>query len=220
MTPTQKHALAYAVPAAVSLLLTHLLLVQERDSYFLDYFGAIDARLAVGGVAAVGAAALALLWRRGWRVWPAQWAGAALWLLAAPLFAALAVGADLMLGFPRDINIPGPWSLLFYPVMGFVAEVVFHAAPLAMLAAVLGERLRRQWRWLIPIALIEPAFQVRAALADLNASPLDVFVFGHVLALNLVELELFRRHGFLPAWAFRLSYYLLWHVAWGHWRLS
>jgi hypothetical protein len=38
--------------------------------------------------------------------------------------------------------------------------------------------------------------------------------------INLVQLTLFRRYDFLTMYAFRLVYYLVWHVAWGHLRLQ
>ncbi|MBI3437725.1 MAG: hypothetical protein HY054_03560 [Proteobacteria bacterium] len=172
-------------------------------------------------VSVIGAAALAVLSKRGWRsvVLSERTREAALWVALAAPFAVLAIGADLLLRFPRDINVPAPWSVLFYPTMGFVVEGVFHALPLALLALPFGASLRTSWIWLAPVALIEPVFQVREAFADSRISALEGFVFLQVLAINIVELHVFRRHGFLSAWSFRLSYYLLWHVAWGHLRL-
>ena len=46
--------------------------------------------------------------------------------------------ADLFVTrFPKDINVPAPQSLLFYPAIGYVVEVVFHALPLALLLVAL-----------------------------------------------------------------------------------
>jgi hypothetical protein len=42
----------------------------------------------------------------------------------------------------------------------------------------------------------------------------------HILAINLAGLFLFRRFGFLPMYALRLFYYLIWHILWGYLRLS
>jgi hypothetical protein len=43
---------------------------------------------------------------------------------------------------------------------------------------------------------------------------------ANIYAINVVELRLFRRLDFLAMFSFRLTYYLLWHIAWGHARLS
>lgn len=57
----------------------------------------------------------------------------------ATLFGAWQICADLLvMRLPKDINVPPPQCLLFYPAMGYVVEVLFHAFPLALLLAVLG----------------------------------------------------------------------------------
>jgi len=42
----------------------------------------------------------------------------------------------------------------------------------------------------------------------------------HVFVINIIGLLLFRRHGFIMMYLFRLMYYFLWHILWGHLRLS
>lgn len=221
MTQAQRQGTAYALVVLGLTIATQVLVLNNRRADFAPYFGAADPRLAIVAVGVIGAAALAILNDRAWRpvMLTTQPLAAAQWFVAAAPLAMLAIGADRFVGFPPDINVPAPWSLLFYPVMGFVVEVVFHAAPLALLAAVLGAWPRTSWACLAPVALIEPLFQVQAAFADFSPTALEFFVFAHVLAINVVELHVFRRHGFLSAVGFRLSYYLLWHVLWGHLRL-
>lgn len=211
---------AYVVTAIALLTATQVLLSYGRHADFAPYFRMIDPRLATIAVAISGGLALAILSRNGWLpVVTPQPLAAVLWFLATCPFAAMAILADILFGFPRDINVPIPWALLFYPLMGFVVEVLFHALPLAIIALAAGVRLNTGWTWLVLVALLEPAFQFIIATAEGGANALAVFVFLHVLAINLCELHIFRRHGFIVAWSFRVSYYLLWHVAWGHWRL-
>jgi hypothetical protein len=52
----------------------------------------------------------------------------------ATLFGVWQICADLLVTrFPKDINVPSPQSWLFYPAIGYVVEVFFHALPLALL---------------------------------------------------------------------------------------
>ena len=46
--------------------------------------------------------------------------------------------ADFFIRYPEDINVPVPEALLFYPAVGFVAEIAFHVLPLALLLFVLA----------------------------------------------------------------------------------
>ena len=50
-------------------------------------------------------------------------------------FAVSVTIADLVLRFPRDINVSLPAVLIFYPVMAYVVALVAHAIPLAFLMA-------------------------------------------------------------------------------------
>ena len=48
------------------------------------------------------------------------------------------VVADILLRYPEDTNAPWPAALLFYPAIGFVAEILFHVVPLALLMLLLA----------------------------------------------------------------------------------
>ena len=146
--------------------------------------------------------------------------------IAATLFAALTIAADVAAPFSRDINVQFPASLYFYPAMGFVAEVVFHLAPLALL--VLGHRVlfgalpgRRVLSAIVcVVALVEPVFQLVAARGDGRPLWADAVMAIELLAFSTFQLRLFLRGGFLPMYAMRLVYYVYWHVVWGHLRLD
>jgi hypothetical protein len=47
----------------------------------------------------------------------------------------------------------------------------------------------------------------------------NAYVGIHLLAFNVVALEVFRRSGFVALYAFRVGYYLVWHIVWGYFRL-
>jgi hypothetical protein len=116
--------------------------------------------------------------------------------------------------------------MLFYPAIAFVAESVFHVLPLTLLLgaawAVTGRRPGPPLvvGGLALLALVEPAFQTGLGLRRGPLSGLALFTAIHVLAINAAQLWLLRRYGFLPMIWLRWIYYLVWHVAWGHWRLA
>ena len=78
----------------------------------------------------------------------------------AVLLGAVVILADLKLVHPKDINVPWPASVVFYPLIGVVAEMVFHVLPLAALLTVLPVRAS-----MLTTALIEPSFQIALMLA-------------------------------------------------------
>ncbi len=128
-------------------------LVLAQPAAFVRYFG-IFPPLAVFGVASA-AGALAVVFAQLTVYKPgvalaqrARLAGAAL-LLVLPI-----VAFDAVVRLPEGVAFPA--SLLFYPAMGFVAEVLFHLVPLALLHRV-------PFRLAAPaIVLIEPLYQLTA----------------------------------------------------------
>lgn len=196
---------------------------------FRPYFGVLDPRLAVACVIALGFPASRWLCERdgfsilaGWRT--AR--GIAIAAALASVFAAVAIGADLAFRFSENLNVPLPDALLFYPSMAYVAEISFHAIPLVLCSVVIRYAIKpaRPIVWLggsaVLVALIEPSFQLSLPLSGQQRSWADLFVAVHVFALNLLQLYLFRRYDFASMLAFRLVYYLHWHIVWGHLRLS
>ena len=139
--------------------------------------------------------------------------------LVAPLFALAAIGADLLLRYPRGMNVPAPDAFFFYPAIGFLVEVCLHAVPLALLIALFARSGipsdRTFWLLAIPVAMLEAGFQTATATTAATA----VFSGLQLLAFGLVQLHVFRRFGFVSMYAFRLAYYSLWHIAWGAIRL-
>ena len=150
------------------------------------------------------------------------------WLIGFSLaagFALIAIVIDISVKFPASMNVLFPESLLFYPVIGFCVEIVFHLLPLSILILIFGslfpqtERTKFLWLSLAIVSLIEPAFQAISGFSERVPLWVLVWIGFHVFLINLVQLVIFKRNGFVWMYLFRLAYYVFWHVAWGNFRL-
>lgn len=196
--------------------------------FFQSFFGSIDPLIAVAIIAVVGVASLGFLQWRGWfEIFTMRGTLRGMFVSAiiATLFGIEVVIAETtnIFRLPADTNVPLPWSLMFYPVMGYVVEVVFHALPLALLLAVLGPLFKKLnmpdpiWLCILVVSLLEPIFQVRS---EQPFSLAQAYIGLHVFAINFLQLYVFRRYGFVSMYSFRLFYYLYWHILWGALRLQ
>lgn len=196
---------------------------------FQRFFGKINPLLAVFFVALAGVLAFSVLLRRGWfaiynrdRLRRGLLTAAA---LATPL-GVLIILVDLAGVFPADINVPFPDSLLFYPAIGFVVEIIFHVLPLTLLLLILTSLSRKLvfeeiiWPCMLLIAVAEPVFQAVLSASDHYPLWADLYVGFHIFLINLIQLWLFKGYGFVSMYAFRLAYYLIWHIGWGWLRLE
>lgn len=144
--------------------------------------------------------------------------------LAVP-FAAVMILVDRKVPFPVDMNVPFPDSLVFYPAIGYVVEIVFHVLPFCLIYFILGLLLSGSssigivWVSVLIVALIEPIFQV-VLTSGQNSVWAVAYVGFHLFLINIVQLLLFRRYDFVTMFSFRFSYYVLWHILWGHLRLD
>lgn len=202
---------------AASALLTWV----GRDAYaFL--FGDLNLLLLTATTASLGAIALWLLVVYGWFRAATSRRGVLIALGLGGCLTLPVIVVDAMGGFPAELNVRFPESLLFYPSIALVAESVFHLVPLALLGSVWKVTLfdldRARWLAIGAVALIEPILQVSFFVGQ---SPLwtNVFLGAYVLAFNLIALEIFRRSGFVALYATRLGYYFIWHIVWGHLRI-
>ncbi len=196
--------------------------VQVDRSVFDRYFGPMNPIWVVAVAAVVGIAALASL--EGTSdfavLGPGSSVDAALTTaLVVPILASVAIGADVVLRYPEDMNVAVPDALRFYPAMAVAVEIALHLLPIAVIVAVFGTQTGLAagfWRLAIPVALGEAALQ--AAYAQSTAQ--SVFSAVHLLVFGVVGIWMFWRFGFLWMLGFRLAYYLLWHVVWGIARLK
>jgi hypothetical protein len=62
------------------------------------------------------------------------------------------------------------------------------------------------------VALLEPVFQLQFGFAETVPLWAAVYVGLNIFVINLAQLLLFRRYDFVTMYAFRLVYYLQWHV--------
>lgn len=131
----------------------------------------------------------------------------------------------LVVLFPSDINVLLPWSLVFYPAIGFVVEIIFHVLPLTLLMFVLDVVFgkvdeRGVMLCLLLVSLLEPVFQVILGFSAQDPLWRVVYVGGNILLINILQLRIFRRYDFVSMYSFRLVYYLFWHVIWGSLRVG
>ena len=183
-------------------------------------FGELSATLITLVTCALGGLSLVHLDRRGWFSWGdaerMQYAKIVALGLVLPLPVIL---VDLVGGFPADINLRSPDALAFYPAIAVVAQMVFHVIPLAVASLAWRASERAPRLALVIAVLIEPVLQVIWG-AEQSPAWANAYVGIHLLAFNVVEVMIFRRFGFLPMYVFRFAYYVVWHIGWGHARLT
>jgi hypothetical protein len=199
-----------------------------RPVLFERFFVGLPPLVVVGFAAGVGVWLVGALSNRGFPVEPDANGGRVVAgvLATAAGFGAMAVSADLLLGFPADLNVPLPEAWLYYPVMGFVADVLLHLVPLGL--ALTGARLATgrepagAWLWSCATlaAIPETVLQVAAGRAEGSSPAIEVFVAIHLLGFGLAQLWWLRRGGFFAMHGMRLAYYGIWHLAWGYLRLA
>ena len=145
----------------------------------------------------------------------------------AALLGIVMIAVDTKIVFPADMNILFPHSLLFYPAIGFLVEILFHVLPLAVLLFILHGIFRNVnieylvWISIFIVALLEPIYHSTNMFYSSRYSLWAVIYVGvHVFIINFVQLLLFRKYDFISMYSFRLAYYLFWHIGWGYLRLK
>jgi hypothetical protein len=222
----RRQYIAFVVLSLAAVGLTAIL-IPSSNTYFQRIFGRANPILVVTLAAVFGGISLGLLKSRGrfeiirGRV---TLRGIIVSAGMATMLAVAIIIADFFIRYPEDINVPVPEALLFYPAMGFVAEIAFHVLPLALLLlflAPLRKRLgidRLMWIGITIAAVLEPTFQV--VLGGEPFSWASVYTWVHIFAIAFLQLHVFRRYDFVSMYSFRLIYYAYWHIAWGVIRLK
>lgn len=220
-SPRDRHELAgFAILSLAAAGAAEALALGGAGSFFEPYFGGLSLALVFGATAVIGVISLRVLQVCGWLDTRPRGGltGIGVATAFATLFAIPVVIVDWFVGI-KVANVPLPWSLQFYPAIAVVVEVFFHVAPLALLFAGLrsiarSDSERVAWVCILLVSLLEPTYQLWFVLAGQSLSWLDAYVWTHVWAINLVQLYLFRRFGFVSMYGMRLVYYLDWHIAW------
>jgi hypothetical protein len=219
----------YLVFFGISLVVAILTVILYFRNAFLfqAFFGKLNPLVAVFIIFLLGTVLSGFLLSRGWfLIYKAgNHKG---FLVAAGLAALLGLGiilVDLKAVFPEDVNRPFPDSLFFYPIFGYVVEVVFHLLPLALL--LLGLAWFKDMSFekvILPcilfVALLEPVFQTVLGFSQPQPTWVTGYVFVHIFLINLFQLLIFKRYDFVSMYSFRLVYYAIWHIVWGHVRLN
>ena len=194
---------------------------------FQAFFGKLNPFLAVFIVIFLGTVLSVSLLSRGWFV--VHKAGEYKGFLVAAGLAALPgliiILIDLKAIFPEDVNRLFPDSLFFYPIFGFVVEVVFHILPLALLLFILTSIFKLDfekviWPCILVVALLEPLFKTALGFSRPYPAWVTVCVFLNILMINLFQLSIFKRYDFVSMFSFRLVFYTIWHIVWGLVRLA
>lgn len=218
--------LAYFAISLMALIFT-LILLPSSEAYFRRFLGETNAILVMIVATVVGAVALWIL-QSNFRFvilkGQATLQGIALSALLATTLAVAIVAADINIRYPEDTNVPVPQALLFYPAIGFVAEIIFHVLPLTLLLLIMtlifgqSSKERIVWFAILLVAVFEPTFQVLFGQKTFSWG--DAYTWIHVFVIAFLQLYMFRRYDFVTMYAFRLIYYGYWHILWGVIRLK
>ncbi|MGI9551054.1 MAG: hypothetical protein ACR2MT_07635 [Aurantibacter sp.] len=145
------------------------------------------------------------------------------YFLPIALFVSISIIVDWQILYPAEMNILYPDSLLFYPAIGFLVEILFHIVPLTILLFVFTSFFKTTsyqklvWAVIFIIAALEPTYQI---YMDAYPTWAILAVWVDLYVFNVFQLIVFRRFDFISMYALRLVYYLFWHIIWGSMRLE
>ena len=165
---------------------TAVLYFAERR-IFQKYFGSLNPLLALGLTILLGLTFISFLMTRGFSVYKKEnQVGLLLATGLAVLFGIVIILVDLKTPFPEDTNVAFPHSLLFYPIMGFVVDVIFHLVLLGGLLLLLSPAFRDSdqnkfiWICILIGALVEPIYQtILGAKRPYLLCKIRPFLFHH-----------------------------------------
>lgn len=200
----------------------------SNKQIFQRFIGRLNPLIAFLFIAVLGFSLLSFLVSKNWFTIYERENLNGLFLSAglAALLGVIIILADTKIIFPADTNVLFPESLLFYPAMGFLVEILFHVFPLTILLVTLNSILKYDnfdsvvWICILIVALLEPIYQMER-MASLNryAAWAVIFVGFHLFLFNIIQLFIFRNYDFISMYSFRLVYYMFWHIGWGYIRL-
>ena len=202
------------------------LLSFSNPSLFQRFLGNVHPLVAIGSSIILGFGLLFFLLSKGWfTIYTKHQLNTGLpYVVLTLLFASVAILIDINIVYPKDMNIPFPESTVFYPVIAFLAEILFHVLPLTLFlvaATIFFRRIvidRVVLTCILIVALFEPTYQV--IFMETYAIWAMVAVWVNLFFFNTTQLFIFRKYGFISMYALRLLYYLIWHVIWGVIRLE
>jgi len=201
------------------------LLSYSNKLIFERFLGSVTPWVIAVVISILGIAAFTLiLIGKGFVVHKKKEGIAFLWVaLPVLLFVSIAIFVDWQIVYPADMNILYPESLLFYPVMGFLVEILFHVLPLAVLLFLFNAIFKTTanpvlvWVAMVIVALLEPTYQI---IMDPYPIWALITVWVNLFLFNMLQMLVFRKFDFVSMFALRLFYYLFWHIIWGGMRLD
>lgn len=228
LVPEERKQLSAYTALSLAVLICAGLGYWFDDHLFARFLGDLNPLPVIPALVFLGLALSHYLLSRGWfRIYKSASAKALiLWSGLAVLFGIMAITADFRIVFPADMNILLPGSLLFYPAIGFVVEVLFHLLPLSVFLIILAsiykkaDRNKIIWSAIFIVSLVEPVYQIASGFWERYPAWAPVWVGAHVFLINIAQLTLYKRSGFIAMYSFRLLYYSIWHIAWGYFRLK
>jgi hypothetical protein len=199
------------------------------EQFFKRYIGSINPLLACSIIILAGFILLSFLLYKDWFAIykKGNFKKGLRAALLALLFVPVSILVDIKVGFWKDLNVQFPESLLFYPAIGFIVEMLFHVLPLTVLLFLLTFIFKNAnhqniiWISILIVSLLEPLYQTREMFSSGHfPSWSSVLVLFNLIVFNLLQLIIFRRYDFISMYSFRLVYYLIWHIGWGYFRLE
>jgi hypothetical protein len=151
-----------------SLIITLTGIFHFRDEHiFQRYTGSINSLIAGVTIIITGFILLSFMLSKGWFViYKKEHLKKRLRLISiACVFIPVSILVDVKVGFPPEMNILFPDSLLFYPAIAFFVEIIFHVMPLATLLYLLTTIFKTisdhkiTGVCIIIVALAEPVYQ-------------------------------------------------------------
>jgi len=215
-------ALSFGMVGLTGILYFH------NDSPFHRFFGDVNPLAAFVVVSLLGALLLSFLLSQDWfAIYKKEnLKGLARSSALAALLGMIMILVDTQIVLPKDFNIPFPESLLFYPAIDYFVQILFHILPLTVLLIVLTAIFKNAdhrhivWICILVVALLEPVYQTVMGFSSPIPLWAAAYIWIHVFIINLAELIIFKRYDFISMYAFRLVYYLFWHIGWGYFRLQ
>ena len=222
--------LQYLVLIGISIVVLALTAIGyfSNNLFFQRFMGSINPLIVILLIIFLGIALLSLLLSQDWftifkkenlkRIF--RWYGLAV------LFGLMAILVDLNVVFPADQNVLFPGSLAFYPVMGFIVEILFHILPFSLILIIvtsLSNKINHNkiiWVSIFLVSLLEPILQIQLGYSRLYPAWTYVWTGLHVYLISLSQLIIYKRYDFVSMYSFRIVYYIIWHIIWGYMRLQ
>lgn len=213
-----KRNFAHFTGLSLAVFLMTVILTVWDSSVFVKYLGGVNPIQGTLLVMFFGALSLRFLEKpdRVVMLNPFGLEGLRVSTLFSLCFGAMAIIIDFSGVFSDSINLSYPKCLLFYPVMGYIVEIVFHLLPISLLSWIKLDDTRVYYL----ISFLEPVYQLTIGGVDSTILWASLLVSLHIFLINLAQLYVFKKYGFLSMYWLRFVYYFIWHEVWGVIRLG